>query len=751
MNFQNFTPCSSQLRLVAATSLMASSWVSAQDFNLEENSIDDTFENGGEIVVTATMTEQRLSDVPIRTELITSRDIDITNTAKLSDLIEYETGVMVETTCTNCNSPEIKMLGLQQRYLSILSDGNASFSGLAGVYGIEQLPTGILERVEIVKGGASALYGSNAVAGVVNMIPRAPERESYTFEVNANWMDGEASSDRPNTDTNFIIEGYDSKKNLGIIAYGIQSYVEAQDLNGDQFTEISRRDLLGGGFRTVWTPQEDLSLSLDYLYTQEDRRGGEDDEALDLPGNQTMLTEDLDNKRHVGSLTLKHHLSDELNYQASLSLASTKRESYYGGIGALGYAAPGSAGHDAAVINRLAARFPTLNNQFTNPAGVFYSADWTESLGYGTTDNLLFNANTTINRSFGDQHLFSVGYQYRYETLDDVSGLGRNTEDTYINHGLFLQHDWNLSDDWDVIYGGRFDQHSKLDKTIFSPRISVQWYPDYTFQLRGSISTGFRAPELFDEELHISNVGGELEVVSLGEDLEEERSLSVSLSPNWRINSNWELESNLFYTQLEDTFFNDISTDDPSTAGVLESTKINAGTSRVYGCEINLLRQAGDFTTELGYVEQRSRYDEAQLLLGEDNNAVDNAIYSRDFERTPNRYAVLKTTYDREQLTAFIACKITGPMKVPHIILNDNTGDVEGNRLEETGYFFNLDVGTSYSWNLESNRQLTTQLGVRNLFNDFQDDLDSGTFRDPAYSYGPRFPRTIYAGAKFEF
>ncbi|MDP0489510.1 MAG: TonB-dependent receptor [Verrucomicrobiota bacterium JB023] len=704
-----------------------------------------------ETVVTGTKSERPLSDVPVRTEVVTAREIEMANVTKLADIMEYQNGVRVESNCANCNTSEIRMLGLQQRYLSLLTDGQATFSGLAGVYGIEQIPTGILDCIEVVKGGASALYGSNAVAGVVNLIPRDPQENRFTLEVTPGWMKGDVSGDRWNTDTSVVGEWINDDGSFGIIGYGLQSYVAGVDINGDDFTEISRRDLYGAGVRAVWLPTPDLKISFDYMHTNEDRRGGEDGDALDIAAHETLVTEELESVRNVGTLTLKHEVTADFDYQASASLAHTDRDSYYGGISALGYAEPGSVDFDQAVIDRLVGRFPQYAGDFADAGGAFYNPAWTPDLGYGTTDNLLFNLDTSAIYAINEDHTLTAGYQYRHESLEDSSGLGRSVDDSYINHGVFIQDEWFINDYLEVVYGLRADKHSKVSDAIFSPRFSFKFSPTHNFDLRGSVATGFRAPELFDEDLHISNVGGELEVVRLADDLEEEKSVTFSLSPNWRIDDHWELEGSVFYTRLTDTFFNDISSDDPSTPGIVESTKINSGDAKVYGMELNLIHRMGHVTSEIGYVEQRSRYSESQLLLGEPGDPIDNAIMSRNFEKTPNRYGLIKVGYDDGTFAAFVAGKLTGPMEVPHVVSDSQSGELIGNQLEKTGYFFTVDLGASYAWDFGDSSTLTLQAGVKNVFNDFQDDLDEGTFRDPSYTYGPRFSRTVYAGAKYEF
>ncbi|MGJ8656569.1 MAG: TonB-dependent receptor plug domain-containing protein [Akkermansiaceae bacterium] len=738
--------------LTAATTILTiSTNTLTADPSTHTESFIEEFNDLGASVITGTRTLRLLEDTPIRTEQVTSAEIQLTHSTKLADILGYQNGLRMESNCQNCNTTEVRMLGLQQRYLSILNDGNANFTGLAGVYGLEQIPTGILDSVEIVKGGASALYGSNAVAGVINLIPREPQENRVSLEYTPNSMSGKSSSNKLNYDANFVAEFASKNQQFGILTYGISSFTDGLDVDRDGFTDISRRELTGGGFRTLWEPNPDFKLTLDYMHTDEDRRGGEAGSALDIPANETLITEEILSLRDVLTLGINHQATDKLDYKLSLSYSQTERDSYYGGISALGYAPIDSSQHDPSVIARIANQFPEYQAALSDPNSSFYNPDWTPDLGYGYTKDTLFNTDLTANYEFNDDHTLTFGFQYRQEKITDQSGLGRNINDQYQNTGLFLQHDWHINDQTELVYGFRADKHSKVDNIILSPRISLKYQPTHNFKIRSSIATGFRAPELFDEDLHISNVGGELEVVDIADDLEEEKSLSFSVSPEWQISDNWELEGSIFSTQLRDVFFNDISSDDPTTTSIIESTKRNAGNAHVYGAEINLKYQKANFSGEIGLVEKRSQFNNQQLILGTPGDPIDNPVYLRDFERTPDRHGVVKLSYDNDTFGAFIAGKLTGPMDVPHVLSDPTTGELIGNTIEKSDYFFTVDVGTSYRWDFENETSLTLQAGIKNLFNGFQDDLDQGAFRDPSYSYGPRFPRTVYFGAKYVF
>src|SRR5687768_14051692 len=143
-----------------------------------------------QVVVTATRTGKRLDDVPIRTELVDREDIDRIGARTLADAMEFTTGVRVESNCQNCNFSQIRLLGLEGPYTQLLIDGQPVISSLAQVYGIEQLPARMIERIEVVKGGGSALYGPGSVGGVVNVISREPSRSGGVAETRSELVGG---------------------------------------------------------------------------------------------------------------------------------------------------------------------------------------------------------------------------------------------------------------------------------------------------------------------------------------------------------------------------------------------------------------------------------------------------------------------------------------------------------------------------------------------------------------------------------
>src|SRR5688572_21846764 len=197
-----------------------------------------------QVVVTATRTGRRLDDVPIRTELVDREDIDRIGARTLADAMEFTTGVRVESNCQNCNFSQIRLLGLEGPYTQLLIDGQPVISSLAQVYGIEQIPSRMIQRIEIVKGGGSALYGSGSVGGVVNIIPREPSRPAGLFESRVDWSRGV-----PNLSHSGSADWASADQRANIMAFAQIDHVKPLDLTGDGFTEVSLRKLRAGGAR----------------------------------------------------------------------------------------------------------------------------------------------------------------------------------------------------------------------------------------------------------------------------------------------------------------------------------------------------------------------------------------------------------------------------------------------------------------------------------------------------------------------
>lgn len=640
-----------------------------------------------ETVVTATGTSRRLDDVAVRTEVVRRDTIERLAARTLADAVEFTTGVRVENNCQNCNFSQIRLLGLEGPYTQILVDGQPVISSLAQVYGIEQIPARMIERIEVIKGGGSALFGPGSVGGVINVITREPARRAAVFESRGDLMHG-----KPGLSLSGAADWVSAGQDVILTLYGQSDRVRPIDLTGDGFTEVSRRHLDAAGFRAAtYLLGNAAKLTLDAGAIREDRRGGN---RLEAPPHEADIAESIQSRRYSVGATWFHTRGRALDYRVSASWAGTWRDSYYG------------TGRD-----------PNA---------------------YGDTASQLVVVDAQVNRYLGT-HALSSGVQIGREALRDAQPAYRRlTDERYGSLGLFVQDDWAIGRGWSVLYGARADHHSALARPIFSPRVAVMWSPTAALDVRASIARGFRAPQVFDEDLHLSSVGGEARIIHLDADLREERSTNYMVGAEWKPSAGPGqalVELNAFSTRLT-SLFHVQENDDPAT-DALEFVKTNVGGARVYGVEVNLGWGIGDeLVVQGGVVEQRARFDEAEPDFA-----------SRDFFRTPRRYGNLTIAWKPHGVVdLFVGLRYTGPMLVPHY-----AGVIAESRLERSPSFVTWDAGVSRELGEWDGRKMTLTINGRNLTNAYQKDLDQGPLRDANYVYGPRFPRSIAAGVRVEF
>lgn len=652
----------------------------ALDLRLEPSAVRE------QVVVTPTRTSRRLGDVPVRTEVIGAPLIRAIGARTLADAVEFTTGVRVESNCQNCNFSELRLLGLGGPYTQILIDGQPVISSLAHVYGLEQIPARMIERIEVVKGGGSALYGSGAVGGVVNVISREPARTGALAELRLDTAQGlpsysaSGSADWVSRDRETLATGF------------VQSDgVRPLDVDGDGFTEVSRRRLDAVGGRVArYALSNRAKLSVEATHLGEDRRGGD---LLRLPPDQANIAEWVRTRRSAVGAAWFHAPGPRLDYRITAAGADTARDSYYG-----------------------TAQDPNA---------------------FGDTQNRLWLVDTQVNQYAG-RHTVSWGAQFSWEVLRDRQpAYGRLTRASYQSAALFLQDEWAFGRGWSLLYGARADRHTAVGRFIASPRFALMYSPGEALDIRASIARGFRAPQVFDEDLHLRSVGGEMVLVHLSPGLKEETSTNSMIGAEWKP-ALWHgqalLEANAFSTALRDLYH--VTEANAPGADARAFLKQNFGRARVYGIELNAGWGRGDtFVVQGGVVVQRARFAEPEPDFG-----------SRDFFRTPRVYGNLTVTWRHPRYGDWFAgLRYTGSMTAPHY-----AGYIDEDRLETAPSFVTLDA--SWSWPLYAGRPtLALTLGGRNLTNAYQEDLDRGPLRDASYVHGPRFPRSLVMGLRVEY
>ena len=639
-----------------------------------------------EIVVTATRTQKLFSETPVRVTVINQEDIEKKAPANLADTLYQMTGVRVENDCQNCNFTQVRINGMEGKYTQILIDSSPVISAMTGVYGLEQIPAEMLNRIEIVKGGGSVLYGGNAVAGVINILTKEPE-ESKTFLK----LHQESISGKPFTNLGFRSSLV--SKDLNTKAYLFASYQDREpvDLNGDDFSELGTISNTSFGlnlYNYFSGINGKLKLSLFRIF--EERRGGD---LFDRPPHEANTAEWIKTDQLGFSTDWNHYLSEMLHYNLSLSLVDAKRDTYYG------------------------------SHKDPN--------------AYGTTKNPLLFVNSQLNYQIGS-HVFSLGAQHKRDKIKDkATGYNRVIEEAYHESGLFLQDDFKIGRTFSFLTGLRLNRHSALDKIIFTPRVSILVNLSEGLGFRTSFSTGFRAPQVFDEDLHITQVGGEGMMVTNSADLKEEKSYSLNSGFDYgkQIGRNLiQFSVEAFYNKLTNTFvLHEIERIE--NARIFE--RINGSGSKVYGLSIDFGLVLGPrFSFTSGWTLQRSRLDEPEP-----------EFHSQKFFRTPNSYGYISMSFKSKKLANLdISGEYTGSMKVPHY-----AGYIDEDRLETTSSFWVLNLKLHRPVNITENYRVSLFLGAYNVLKSYQEDLDKGVDRDSGYVYGPVKSRSFYMGFEFSF
>ncbi len=659
------------------------------NFTLEEEAL-----SMNEVVVSATRNETNKKNTATIVNVASAKLFENTASSNLAESMAFQPGLRVENTCGNCGAVQLRINGLEGQYSQVLLDSNPIFSSLAGVYGLEQLPVAMIERVEVIRGGGSALFGSNAIGGVVNIITKEPLRNSLSLANTTNLIEGKTAEFNTSFNGSFVSDNH----RAGVYLFGMVKNRDAHDYNDDGFSDILKMDSKTLGFRGYYKTSAHSKLTAEYHHIGEYRRGGDN---IDQPPHMADIAEDVKHQINGGSLRFNYFAPNSRHFaDVYVSSQGIKRNSYYG------------TGKDPNAYG--------ITNDITITAGAQYS--------YVFEKCLFMPAQ------------FTVGAEYSYNDLDDHSiGFDRKIMQTVRTAGVYLQNEWQ-SEKINFVIGGRFDKHNMMEKIIFSPRANLRYSPIEDIGLRVSYSSGYRAPQAFDEDLHIDAVNNQSSIIVLDENLRPEYSHSFSASADLYHNFG-SLQTNLlvegFYTILDDVFA--LAKTGENEAGYILQTRYNAAGAEVKGLTAELkLGIPSVFEWQMGYTFQRSRYDEPEEWS-------ENVEPQRRMFRTPDHYAYFTASADiTKRFKASIFGNYTGRMLVQH-----NAGYIENDRDELTPQFFDAGLKLSYTFSLSDTINLEINGGMKNIFDSYQDDIDRGPFRDSVYVYGPMLPRTYFFGLKF--
>lgn len=671
-----------------------------------------------QVVISANRNAKSRRETSSIVNTINPRLFERMQSVTLSEGLNFAPGIRMENNCQNCGFSQVRMNGLEGPYSQILINSRPVFSGLAGVYGLELIPVNMIERVEVIRGGGSAMYGSNAIAGTINLITKDPISNSFSF-ASSYGLTGtgmNTANSEPDYNLNFNGSFVSEDNKSGLSFYGFHRYRNPFDANGDGFSELSLIENTTMGARIFQRTGNRGKLSFDYFNINEFRRGGN---LFELPLHAADIAESTHHKINSGSITFDQLVRDEDKISTWVSAVMVDRGSYYGAnqdMSAYGQT------DDISVSSgfQYSRNFQKL---LFSPASVTSGAEWSfnhlydEKLGFYDPENEINSENTEV----ADQRIHSVS--------------------------AFSQSDWNLNP-FILSAGIRFDRYiiddllyktDQVSGNVLSPRLSLLWNVNEILQFRTAYAHGFRAPQIFDEDLHIETSGARQVLHKNDENLKQETSRSYTASLSLaRQTLYWQYQFLVegFITRLQNPFANEYGT--PDDEGVVIYTRMNAeegATVKGINFEFNA-SPTRRLQLQSGFTIQKSEFEEPQ------------EFDEKRFFRSPSRYGYASLSYlTKSGFSMAATANYTGPMLVPYF--GPRIDNPEEGTLVTSDSFFDAGIKLSYDIAISKLVKLQVNGGIRNAFNSFQNDFDTGINRDPAYMYGPSSPRTIYLGLKF--
>ncbi|MDO6852298.1 TonB-dependent receptor [Cellulophaga lytica] len=676
----------------------------ALNFNLKEDVL-----GLDQIVVTGTKTEKRRTDSPVIVNLINSKTLDNVVATNLSEGLRFQPGLRVETDCQTCNYTQLRMNGLQGGYSQILINGRPIFSPLTGLYGMEQIPVNMIERIEVVRGGVSALYGSSAIGGTVNVITKIPIKNEYNLTYTYQSINNNASDNILLGNATVVNDDRSAGATFFINKRDRNTY----DDNGDNYSELPSLKNNSFGANLFYLPSENEKIEASISSIYEYRYGGE---QVNKAAHLAKQSEERTHNIIMGSLDYQINFNEDKNSFIAYYGGQITDRDHYTGI--------------------LPDDENELNSFLVTPP-------------YGTSKVETHQAGVQLNHkvdSFvGGEAIFTFGTEYVYDdVLDVIEAYNYKIDQTTRNWGAFLQSDWDITPKINFLSGLRIDKHNLLDKVIASPRLSFLYKMNKESQFRLGWGTGFRAPQAFDTDLHIAFAGGGISRISLSDNLFEERSNSYTASFNYdkateHLIAGFTVEG--FYTKLNDAFYL-FPLGEDNFGELFE--KRNGDGAVVKGITVET-RANFDYVLQVdaGFTLQSSKFTEAV-------ENIEGLPTKKEFLRTPNTYGFATLTYTpTKRFNASANLVYTGSMDIAHFG-GENTGQAI-DEYKDTPSFLETSLRLGYTFSSNKlNTGLEVFVGVKNITNAYQNDFDIGKNRDSNYVYGPSLPRTIFLGLRLK-
>lgn len=427
-----------------------------------------------EVVISGTMRAIKRSASPVPVEVYTPKFFMKNPTPSMFDAMQMINGVRPQLNCNICNTGDIHINGLEGPYTMVLIDGMPIVSSLASVYGLAGIPTSLVERIEVVKGPASSLYGSEAIGGLINVITKNPSKAPLVSAdiSGTSWQEF-------NTDIGLKYKA--GEKVTGLFGINYFKYGNAADKNHDHFTDVTLQDRMSFFNKFSFKRKDSRQASLAMRYVYEDRWGGEMNWNKTFRGGDSVYGESIYTSRFelIGNYQLPVKEKMVLSY-------SVNRHDQHSAYGRL-------------LFN---ARQQVAFSQLT----------WEKELS--------------------EKHALLSGIVARYTWYNDNTTATRDTlvnadkPDKILLPGIFIQDEITLHPKHQLLLGARYD-YDHRHGNIFTPRVAYKFSTNPNSIFRINAGTGFRVVNIFTED-HAALTGAR--AVIIADELKPERSYNVNIN-----------------------------------------------------------------------------------------------------------------------------------------------------------------------------------------------------------------------------
>lgn len=513
-----------------------------------------------EVVITGTLKEMTRLESPVPVEVYNPVFFKKNPTPNIYEALQNVNGVRPQLNCNVCNTGDIHINGLEGPYTMVLIDGMPIVSSLATVYGLSGIPNSLVERMEIVKGPASSLYGSEAIGGLINIITKNPDKAPlFTADVmGTSWSEW-------NLDLGVRFNVGDVASVLTGVNYF--NYDNPIDHNNDNFTDVTLQERISVFQKWNFKRKNNKLFTLAGRYYWEDRWGGEMDWTPEFRGGSEIYGEAITTERL--ELLGQYELPAIENMLFSFSFNSHHQNSVYGDM-------------------------PYIGDQKIG----FGQLTWDKVVG---KHDLLFGS--ALRYTFYDDNTPATG--------GEASNPGNNPDEIWLP-GVFVQDQIRFNDQHNLLLGLRYDYNNNHG-SILTPRFAYKWSITPTDIFRLNAGTGFRVVNLFAED-HAALTGAR-EVV-IAEELNPEQSYNINANYMKKMYLNngasGSIEVSSWYTYFTNVIFPDYDTnpnqiiyDNLDGSAVTKGVSINADMTFPNGFSFLLGGSLMDVSTEEGGVRER--------------------------------------------------------------------------------------------------------------------------------------------------